>query len=200
MLPPGSPSTTVVRGTYLAPDDVDRALLQDYELGGVDLNDSSLGLQYQLWRIEWQEATKDVVIAPSNGSVPPVVLFNAPQLTEVSFTFDQLMRPQVAYVEAGVAKMRWFEPVQAAIVVDAYFGISSPFMCLDERRPLLLGTGDTLFAYIRNMRVYYRQQRERFEVEHALMSTDLPPGRSKIMNLGITNKGRLQATVRTESS
>lgn len=199
MLPPGSPSTTPTRGTFLAPDDVDRALKQDYELGGIALEDASLGLQYQLWRLTFNETTKDVELQPNAGG-SMTVMFNSPQLTELSFTFDQLMRPLIAWVEDGVVKLRWFDPIAGAIITDAYFGVSSPFMCLDERRPLLIGSGDALLAYIRNGRVYYRQQRDRFDTEIALGDVTLPEGRSRIINFGITNKLRLQATIKTESS
>lgn len=199
MLPPGSPASTAVPGTYIAPDDADRALLQDYELGGVALEDTSLGLSNRIWRMFFDPATKDVKLAPASGS-PVTTLFNAPQLTELTFTFDQAMRPAVAYVEAGVTKLRWYDSVPAAIVTDAYFNVSSPFLCLDERRPVLLAGGDMLFFYIRDRRVYYRQQRDRFEVEYPQMTEDLPVGKSRITNVGVTNELRLQVTVKTEST
>lgn len=198
MLPAGSPSTVVYRSPFVAPDDTDRDLLTDYERGGTALNDPSLGLNVKSWKCFYTKATGDVKISNVNGGQLSTV-FNAPQITELSFTFDQNMRPTFAYVQATVAKLRWYDSVIGATVTDIIPGaVRSPFLALDERRDLLLGNGDMILAYIRDGAVYYRQQRDRFTQEYLLLDT-LPAGTSRIIALGMARNGRFQVQVRTVS-
>ena len=49
MLPGNVPSTVAVPSEFLSPDDQVSSPLIDFERGGVALNNSSLGLNYQNW-------------------------------------------------------------------------------------------------------------------------------------------------------
>lgn len=198
MLPPGSPSTTVYSAAFVSPDDTARDLLTDYERGGTALNDSSLGLNVKNWKCAYNKLTGNVQISNVNGGQLSTQ-FNAAQITEISFTFDQLMRPTFAYVQATVAKLRWFDSVIGATVTDIIPGaVRSPFLALDERRDVLVGDSDMILAYIREGAVYYRMQRERFTEEHLLLAT-LPPGASRIIALGMARNNRFQVQVETVS-
>lgn len=198
MLPPGSPSTAVYSAPFVSPDDTTRDLLTDYERGGTALNDASLGLNVKNWKCAYNKLTGDVIISNVNGGQASTQ-FNAPQITEISFTFDQLMRPTFAYVQATVAKLRWFDSVIGATVTDVISGaVRSPFLALDERRDVLVGTSDMILAYIREGAVYYRQQRERFTEEHLLLDV-LPAGASRIVALGMARNNRFQVQVETVS-
>ena len=138
---------------------------QDYETGGVALQDPSRGLQVQMWRARL--IGQDVVI--DADTVAPVTWYSAPGITEISFTFDQNMRPVLAFVQDGVAKLRWFDPVAGAVVVvDIGAGVVTPRVALDDKRRFGLPDSDVILAYIRGGALYYRQQRERFQTERLL--------------------------------
>ncbi len=54
-MPQNSLSTGFVSGEYFDPDTRPRTLLEDFELGGVALNDSSLGLDFQVWHLTYND-------------------------------------------------------------------------------------------------------------------------------------------------
>lgn len=50
MIPSGDLSSTVYQSEFLSPDNMTRrSPLEDFELGGVGLNDPSAGLMAQVW-------------------------------------------------------------------------------------------------------------------------------------------------------
>jgi hypothetical protein len=192
MLPEGSPSSTDVRAVFLQPDDAARDPLVDFEMGGIHVNDPSLGLNYQQWRA-W--ATETTVRLSIVGGAEEQELFVA-TVTELSLTFDQNMRPTVAFMEAGACLLYWFDPVPAENVMfnidDAY----SPFVTLDDKRDPMLQNSDIILAYLRGQSCYYRIQRERFLIEH-LLQAGLPSGTSRIVNFGMNRQNRLEAVIHT---
>lgn len=74
--------------------------LVDYEMGGVALNDASQGLQVKLWTLYLEG--DDVKIKADD--VAPTTIFTAPNITELSLTFDQSMNVVVAYVQAEIGR------------------------------------------------------------------------------------------------
>lgn len=199
MIPAGSPSSVPRIAEFVSPDDVDRDLLTDYERGGTAVNDAALGLNVKSWRCYYDKPSKEVRLSNVNGTQQSVA-FVADQITELSFTFDQLMRPMFAFVQATVAKFRWFDPIAAATVVDVIPGaVTSPFLALDDRRDVLIGSSDTVLFYIRDGGVYYRLQRERFSEEHQWAAT-LPPGITRILRVGMNRGNRFQVHLQTVSA
>lgn len=195
MFPPGSPSSVSVHGAFLAPDDAERNLLLDYERGGVHVNDPSAGLNYQDWKM-WYDGTAVKLSTVSDTDVSTV--FTAGLVTELAFTFDQNMRLAMVYVQAGVAKLRWYNPLVNAIVTDTLFGATSPMIGLDDKRERFLQDSDIIVGYVKDGAVYYRLQRERFITEHHLADLPANGGTHRIMNFGMTSRGRFEIAVKTE--
>lgn len=190
-LPLNQAASATVASALLYPDDSVRSnLLVDYELGGVALNDASQGLQVQVWKAFVQGG--NVCVAPQPANSPVIVLFAADDVTELSLAFDQLMHPTVAFVQAGVCKLYWFDSLAAAQVVTSFPGATTPMLCLDDKRPLqvLAGVVDVLFFYVLGSNLCYRQQRDRFTIERVLSA--LPPGSSVITSVGMGVNGRVQ--------
>jgi hypothetical protein len=176
---------------FQSPDNIESpSLLIDYELGGVALNNPLEGLRKRVWILEVDKDTGDFVLsAPENF---PVTLFTAPGTTEASLTFDQNMRPVVAYVQEGVAKFYWYDTVLGAAVTTVLASdVRNPKCCLDDKRPYQTaqGSNDVILAYLRGTGLYYRQQRDRFETEYLLK--DPIPG-SKLLRVGMNSVWRLQ--------
>lgn len=190
-LPGDAAASTAVQAPLLSPDNRDRTdLLLDYELGGVALNDPSAGLQVQPWEA-WSDGAH-LWVAPSPGRTPTTLLLTGSGITEVALAFDQNMRPTVAYVEAGLAKLFWFDTSIGAMVTTSYAGATSPMLTLDDKRPVatLGGTSDVLFFYLLSGSLCYRQQRDRFTIERVLGA--VPPTSTRINRVGMGSNNRIQ--------
>ena len=186
MLPFGALSITPVPGTFLDPDmRVRPSLLVDYELGGAALNDPTLGLQVRTWQA-WYDGTS-VRCSPDTGT-PETVLFSKPGITELSLTFDQNMRAAVAYVIAGYTYLWWYDSVPGSMVHTQFAGANSPLLSLDDKRLSQTGNSDILFVYLRDGKIYYRQQRDRFGVEYLLSAA--PSWGNRINRIGMMDNGR----------
>lgn len=187
MIPEDRLSTDPEPGTILGGRGQTVSAVLDYETGGIGIADSSQGLWVQVWRgrLVSGEILLDV---PSNPSIPVFSLFSGTGITEFSFSFDQLMRPLVVFVQEGRSKMYWFNPITSGYGVTDYgSAVINPRLSLDDKRPTLINSSDVIFAYVKNSTLCFRLQRERFEVERTLVS-----GVSGLAKLGMSDKNRLQ--------
>lgn len=164
-LPGESLSTNPMPSQFVGGRSLAVSSRQDYETGGIALQDPSQGLRVQTWRARL--IGQAVVI--DADTVAPVTWYSAPGITEISLSFDQNMRPVLAFVQDGVAKLRWFDPVAGAVVVtNIGAGVVTPRVALDDKRRFGVPDSDVLLAYLRGGALYYRQQRERFLTERLL--------------------------------
>ena len=187
MLPANEISTVPVSGSFMLPNDRQTDPFVDYEYGGIAFNDPSEGLLYQVWTCYVNGIV--VMCGPINGT--HVELFVKPGLEEIALSFDQNMRPVVAYIASGERYLRWYDSVASADVTsDLGPGHRNCRLTLDDRRPEMSSLSDVVFAYIRDGAVYYRLQRDRYLVEY--MVRDGIDSHVKLRNIGITDKWRLQ--------
>jgi hypothetical protein len=190
MMPLDRLSTEPTPAAYKSPDSIDRPnKLTDYELGGIALQDPSAGLEYQKWTARADKITGDVFLRAEE--VPEALLFTAPGVTDLSLAFDQNMRPFIAYVQNGRAKYRWYNTVLGANeIVELDVADRTPKCCMDDKRPWPVGQGDNdiILAYLRDGALYYRQQRDRFEVER-LLKVDAG---TRLIKVGMNVDRRLQ--------
>lgn len=188
MLPgDGIPSSVDISGRFLKTDARRTGRLEDWERGGVAVNDASQGLDVHDWRIN-VEPNGDVRLTPDGGA--GTVLFSTADISEIALAFDQNMRPAVGYVQDGMLKLRWYDTTVSAYRVVEFFQAKNPKLTLDDKRRSRSGEADIIFAYVRNRALYYRQQRDRFEVEY-LLQDNLAPD-EKLVNIGMSRNWRLQ--------
>ena len=189
MIPDQRLSTTQLGASFLTPDDLVTSPTQDYELGGRALDDPSEGLQVQVWTCYVDG--DDIMIQASDNT--PEVLFTAAGTTEVALAFDQNMRATVAFTQAGVPKLRWYDPVPAETVIDEYADVDNIRLALDDKRQVQTeqGSSDIIMAYTRAGGLYFRAQRDRFTVEYTL-NADVGPGRLLRTGLNSTNRFQLE--------
>ena len=184
-------STTPVIAPYMVPDTLELPnRLTDFELGGVALSDASQGLQVQRWTCRADIDTGVVYIGAE--AVPETVLFTAEGISELSLAFDQNMRPFVAFTVYGQSKFRWYDTVLGANRITDLDPLDrTPKCCMDDKRPWQVGQGsnDIILAYLRGDSMYYRQQRDRYEVER-LLATGLEGKR--LLKVGMNTAMRLQ--------
>ena len=143
--------------------------LESWESGGVAVQDPSKGLLSDFWHLKVVNGrfmlSKE--IDRDNETVPVEVLFDI-NTSEVDFTFDQSMRLCICYLSDGDTYLYYYDTVSGGYTTRKFEGVSNPRVSLDDKRDFNLINSDILFAYIRDGSLYYRQQRERYDVEHLL--------------------------------
>lgn len=185
MLPDGVLSTTPQPAGFLPPRDAPPQPLVDYEMGGVAISDPSKGLLVKAWRMRWVEG--DFILdAPATA---PTVVYSADDVTELSFTFDQNMKPFITFVDAVSPKYYWYDSAAGGYqLVNLASDVITPKCTLDDKRLNQVGVSDIILAYIRAGSLCYRQQRDRFDTEYVLK--DNVGGR--LRRIGMNYNWRLQ--------
>jgi hypothetical protein len=192
-LPLDSISSTPAPSALLHPDGIERDNpTVDYELGGIALNDPSQGNQVQVWRC-WTDGSSVWVAPEANLSAKTLILTDF-GITEVSLALDQNMAPTVTYVADGLCKLYWFDSLISGFRTTTYPNHYTPMLTLDDKREGQTGTSDVLFFYVRDRKLCYRQQRDRYGVERVLQA--VPSNEVRIMSLGMNSGGRLQAKMK----
>lgn len=143
----------------------------DYMDGGVAIQDPSLGLDYQTWTAEIVSDVLEDNIMLSALTFPATSVYTGDDITEVSLAFDQNMNVCVAFVEAGVAKLLWYDTtVSELVVTEIGSEVTHPRVALDDNREFNRANSDIILAYIKDGALYYRQQRDRYAIERQLSS------------------------------
>jgi hypothetical protein len=191
MLPDNVPATTALPGPYLDPQKGPRDFLVAYEMGGRALSDPSAGLRVKLWTLQVVNTDTGQDVQVSAPGVPAIVLFSsAAGITEADLAFDQNMKPAVAYVEAGVAKLWWYDTtVPGQVVLNLPAGSTSPRCTLDDKRRNQVSVSDIVVFYMLGGNVCYRQQRERFTVERTMGTAGAD---AVLVSVGMNRELRLQ--------
>jgi hypothetical protein len=194
MLPGAVLSTSLQKSPFLFPDNVARRTeLEDYEMGGIDIQDPSQGLMYQPWFGEIDATTKIATLVPLNSGETPTVIFTETATpVEFSFSFDLNMRyTSVVRFADNTAKLRWYDTALPGYATTTYTGIQSCMLAMDDKRPVNSGQADVIFTYLKtDNRLYFRAQRDRYLVEYPL-TTPLAPD-LRITNFGMGKNLRLQ--------
>lgn len=175
----------------LSPDDRQRTdPRRDWERGGIALNNPDLGHDVRDW-VAWTDGLT-VWVAPDPELTPRVAVQSGTDITEVSLSFDQNMQPTLAYVDAGVTKLWWYDSALEAMTTTSYPGYKTPMLTLDDKRQKATNNGqnDIIFAYVRDGLLCWRQQRDRFTIERVLGAVPAP--NTRIVGMGMSEGYRLQ--------
>jgi len=165
MLPDNELSSIPLPSDIIGSRSIVTSALEDYEDGGIALNDASEGLQYQMWH-GFLDGDDICVEAPNTAKT---VVYTGADITEISFTFDQLMRINIAFVQEGVAKLYWYDSTIADYTVTSFErGARLPRVFLDDKRDSQTEVSDILLVYIADYSLFYRLQRDRYEIEYEL--------------------------------
>lgn len=191
-LPNNVLSTSAVPRNFFGSRALPISGIVDYEDGGIAIQDASKGLLYQRWRaLLLNPGEDDSYVQLDATEVEPFTLVELPGLTEISIAFDQLMRPTLAYVQAGSAYLRWYDTLASAYVTDLIGSdIVTPRVTMDDKRFVATNgyqLNDVILGYVRAGNLYYRQQRDRFTIER-LLAEDVNP----LIKIGFNRGLRLQ--------
>lgn len=168
MLPDGVLSTVTHEAAFLPPRNRRRARLIDYEQGGIALQNTTEGLQYQTWWARADELTGAITLGAEH--VAPSVVLTVPGIDDVALAFDLNMNLFLAWTESGgAARFRWYDPLLSDFtIVDLPSGSHSVRASLDDKRPHQNTAADIILTYLRAGVLYYRQLRDRFVTEYEL--------------------------------
>lgn len=143
--------------------------LIDYETGGIALNNPTGGLSYQIWKAEVLNFREVWISSPNT---PRTFVFSSGySLQSISLSFDQNMRPYIAYMENGIAKFYWFNSlIGGPDILTLPTGSRNPKTSMDDKNSVAtdLGTNDIILAYMRGTTLYFRVQRDRYQIEYTL--------------------------------
>lgn len=193
---PEQRKATAVGGSILQPDGRNVVpLTEDYEVGGIALSDPSAGFRVRVWKAEIRNGGTEIWIGPEEDMGSAVKVREDVDITEVTFSFDQLMREVVTYVAAGQAKIWYFDSITAQFQALNINGMS-PFATLDDKRRIggFLGENDVLIFYLRGNTLYYRAQRDRYQTEYTFHS-GLPGPANRIVKCGMDNQYRMHVEI-----
>ena len=192
-IPQGRLSTEVVEHKFVPPDERTFYALISYELGPVAVGDTSLGLLYQTWRVDWDGITGDVILTPETVG-DPVIALMVEGLLYITFTFDTSGRISFAYTTTTSSYLYWYDSsLGMTVTTDLGSNVVTPSISLDDKRTTQNTANDMILWYTKDTgstwTLYQRLQRDRFSVEYE-MATGLLGG--NLMNVGMAEGLRVQ--------
>jgi len=164
---PSYPSSFKYPVKSILPDDI----LQDWEMAGVAIGDTSQGMHYQLWHVmlEIDPDTTMGYIYLEAPNTPRYLLMTGLGISEISLAFDQNMHLFLAYKQAGACVIYWWDPTLGAMTTtNLGEGISDPRCSLDDNRNTDVPGSDIILGYIKDNKLYHRRQRDRYLTEFLL--------------------------------
>lgn len=187
MLPENKLSNSPICGAFLVPKKTDPLI--DFEWGGADLLDTSQGLLVKIWKCFYRDGWICI-----ENDIAQHQLIQVENVKHLSLAFDFSMRPAVAYTtkkenQESVAFLYWYDTAQSAQVITEYGpAYLTPQVSLDDHRLHQSANADIIFAYIKNAKLCYRQQRDRFQKEYILSEAK----NQKLTQIGMSKNYRFQ--------
>ena len=152
--------------------------------GPIAIQNTSKGLMAKIWTASYNSVTGSVTLQDGTN------LFTDVNLKELSLTFNQSGNPFVAFRSATRIKIWWYDPLLSNYTIKDVTTGDQPFCYLDERRPEFSANSDVFLLYHRDGEIFYRLQRDRFDVEY---STGIIGGTDIVIEcFGMAKNNRLQ--------
>lgn len=133
--------------------------------GGIDLNDSSFGLNYQLWDISY---VNNQVIVTSRLNNKQYIIYEIENATDISVVFDQNMNPWCLYQKEEQYYLYWYDVTINQYSLTLFENIVTPFMFMDLIGSIFSDQSSINIFYIKDGKIYCTQQSTRFTVQNLL--------------------------------
>lgn len=155
--------------TLPAPDQMKVFGRIDYELGGPVLNDGNAGQFDTVWTCEVVGSTVQL----RHDGISAINLFNRANINDIALAFTQNMQPTVAWTETdGSGWLRYFDTDTLDFAILSLGSIRTPRLALDDKRPQSSSISDVLLVYVKDNKIVYRQQRDKFQTEYELLTVN----------------------------
>ena len=185
MLPNNQWASQAVIDDIIAPRDKAKVnATTSSDNGPIAIQNTSKGLMSKIWTASYNSVTGSVTLQDGTN------LFTDTNLKELSLTFNQNAAPFIAFRSATRIKIWWYDPLLSNYTIKDVTTGDQPFCYLDERRPEFSANSDVFLLYHRGGEIFYRLQRDRFDVEY---STGIIGGTDIVIEcFGMAKNNRLQ--------
>jgi len=187
-LPGNILSTTTAPLQFEAPRNLPKLPLEDWDKGGVNIENTTQGLLVYDWRCFM---SGDDIRVEVPGVVAPTTVHTRTDIVELAFTWDRSMRPFLAWQLAdNTCQFRWYDSlVSGFVVTNLPTGSVTPRCQLDDKRTSQSAASDIILAYVNSGELRYRQQRDRYTVERVLSAS---LGAKVLRQIGLNRANRFQ--------
>jgi hypothetical protein len=136
--------------------------------GGVAVSDPSLGREYQNWEVTYTGG--NIIVNPVGGAT--AFTLAVANVQSVSLAFDNNMGLAIAWkLTSGDAQLYYYDTLTFTYATRSFPDVTSCRICVDDSRDVYTTNSDVIFAYTKAGVLYYRQQRDRYDVEYTIGST-----------------------------
>lgn len=162
--------------------------LIDRHLGGIDLQDTSEGLEYQVWTIYYEDGWIKLKSELNNKLYD---LLQASGVSEVALAFDSSMTLSYAFVINARCFLRFYDSSLQAYTTLEIPDSRNIRLCFDDTREFNINNADIVCAYINfeKLKLCYRLSRDRFSIERELANVT---NNSRLVRIGMSEGLRLQ--------
>ena len=167
MIPGNSFTSPPVVSQFIYPYSNQYFPLSQDVLGGLAIGNSSLGRQLKVWNVSYNGAF--INVKPEDG--PVAFSLAAAPVTSVSLAFDNNMGLVLCWTTGTGANLYYFDALTSQYVTRNFLGISSCRVCVDDARDFYLANSDVIFSYTLTGGLYWRQQRDRYDVQYLIGAT-----------------------------
>lgn len=155
--------------------------------GGIALNDPAKGRLYQYWIASCSNGV--ISVAPENNAV--VFSLDTNSLSgapfAISLAFDNNMSVVLAWSTVMGSYLYYFDTLTSGYITREFLGHNSCRVCVDDANDYYSQLSDVIFAYTQNGNLYWRQQRDRYDVERLI-----GPATGRLIKVGKNRGNRLQ--------
>ena len=192
MIPGNTFTAIAIPGGFRPPNDLPYTPMRQIVWGGQAIGDGTKGRLVKYW---------EVYLDPTGINVKPVNGVNAftltgltvSDITTVSLSFDSNMGVVIAYTVPTGANLYYFDSLTSQYTTKFFAGVNSCRLCVDDARYFYSSASDVIFAYTNAGNLYYRQQRDRYNIERLIRATP-----NRLIRIGQSFVNRLQAELLTE--
>lgn len=135
--------------------------------GGVAIGDASKGRLHQQWQARYQGGAIEVL--PVGGSV--AFSLAVPGVQTLSLAFDSNMGVVLCWMTSSGGNLYYFDTLSAAYTTRTFSDVTSCCVVVDDSRDFYTSSSDVIFGYTRAGSLYWRQQRDRYDVERLVGAT-----------------------------
>lgn len=167
MIPGGGFTPAPIVAQFKAPYDLPYNPLLFTAMGGAALGDASQGRLVKQWTAAYDGAA--IQVKPEDG--PVSFTLAVPGVETLSLAFDNNMGTVLAWTTASGASLYYFDTVAGQFTTRAFSGVDSCRVVVDDARDFNTTLSDVIFGYTSGGSLFYRQQRDRYDVPYLIGST-----------------------------
>jgi hypothetical protein len=167
MIPANTFTPVPVISNFLSPYDQPYQPLLQNVMGGLAIGDASLGRQVKIWTVAYTGT--DITVKPIDG--PIAFTLPALDVQSVSLAFDSNMALVIGWMTSVDAEIYYYDTLLAAYTTRTFIGPTSCRVVVDDARDFYTPQSDVIFSYTMAGNLYWRQQRDRYNIERLVGPT-----------------------------